>query len=189
MAFSLPYFCDFETPAYATAACDAAGRIVQVTAPDGCSSSYGYTANGKFFTDMAGNTTVYENDARGELVRTVDALGHTTAYAYDALGRQVGVTLPNGQTSSTVYDSLNEKISTSDGALGAKSCLSCPQAMSSISGSARRAWFVQGSFASTRWWLTSPATRLASSCGFQPKTSYSRRLAMISWMGNSFGGT
>jgi len=98
---------------------DGLGRLIQVTLPNGETTSYTYDNNGNVLTmtDAAGNVTAYEYDYRNLLVRLIRAGGRTgepgsytydfskiTSYTYTSDGRVSTVTDRNGAVTVCVYD-------------------------------------------------------------------------------------
>jgi RHS repeat-associated protein len=57
-------------------------------------------------TDQAGNTTYYEYDDNGNLIKVSDSLGNKTHYSYDELGNKTSQTDPNGNITRFEYDNL-----------------------------------------------------------------------------------
>jgi RHS repeat-associated protein len=114
---SLPY-CPGATRHLSTTTYDPAGRIRQVTTPDGKTTTYGYGTNYEEVTDANGQTTRKYANARKKVTSVVDAAGQVTSYGYDALGRLISETLPNGQTTTITHDSLNRKRSVTVPQLG-----------------------------------------------------------------------
>ena len=89
-----------------------------ITNPDTTTGSVAYSVSGNratvTTTDAKGNRQLNEFDARGRLVRRVEALDGINAeinYQYDALGRLKQTRDAGGNVTSITYDSLGRKIS------------------------------------------------------------------------------
>ena len=106
--------------------------------PDGRTEHFSYDSNGFLSekTDEAGNTTRYENDAKGRVIKETradgaartfsydsagqiltesDFSGNVTAYVYDAHENPVKVTDGSGRSVACTYDALNRRTSLTDG--------------------------------------------------------------------------
>ena len=87
---------------------DDLNRVTRITHPDGTYREYIYDCcNLRKVIDENGNTTTYEYNPMGKLIRVTDALGNTTTYTYDAVGNLTSLTDANGNTTTYEYDSLN----------------------------------------------------------------------------------
>ncbi|MBM3240282.1 RHS repeat protein [Candidatus Poribacteria bacterium] len=64
--------------------------------------------------DRLGNSTIYEYNERGDVVRMVDALGNTTTYTYDQRGNQLTETDPLGNTTTFTYDAQDNLLTQKD---------------------------------------------------------------------------
>jgi RHS repeat-associated protein len=116
------------------------GRLTGQTDADGLEVKFGHDIDNRreTITDKLGNTTVYEYDSRGNVLRTVDAkggvktftydaddnvltvtnaIGKTTTYTYDAAGHRTSETDPLGNVTRYTYDALGQVLTTAD-ALG-----------------------------------------------------------------------
>jgi YD repeat-containing protein len=79
--------------------CDAVGRQVQRTYPDGSQATQAFDAHGNrvSVTDSHGQATrVY--DALNRVVQITYPGGKTVQYGFDALGRRAGMTNPDART-------------------------------------------------------------------------------------------
>jgi RHS repeat-associated protein len=85
---------------------DANGKIVTYTInPD---------LRQEVITDRLGNTTVYEYNARGEVVRITDAKGGVTTRTFDSRDNLITETDPKGKVTSYTYDSLDRRLTETD---------------------------------------------------------------------------
>jgi RHS repeat-associated protein len=92
---------------------DSLGRIKQVAASDGVTSTMSYSGNSTTVTDPAGNAKSYTYDALGELQAVAETIQSgsvaNTYYSYDTLGDLVCVSqtaCPGSPVRSFTYDSL-----------------------------------------------------------------------------------
>ncbi len=107
---------------YATTVYDALGRVVQVTHPDGTTSSTSYSDWIVTATDANGHTKESVKDAYGKIVEVRErneGQTHITTYGYDAMGNLARITNSLGQVTSLVYDTLGRKTGISDPQMGA----------------------------------------------------------------------
>lgn len=92
-----------------TYAYDGLGRVVQVLAPDGASTtSFLYTNNAVRMTDAAGRARQTVTDGLGRLAQVVedpDGLSYSTSYSYNPMDELVTVA-QGGQTRSFHWDTL-----------------------------------------------------------------------------------
>ncbi len=68
-------------------------------------------------TDAMGNTTQYDHNAAGQVIKKIDAENNVTLYEYDLCGNLLKVTDALGKTITTTYDGNYQKTSVKD-ALG-----------------------------------------------------------------------
>lgn len=82
------------------------GLPTTITNPDATTQSRTYDAAGDLTSssDENGNTTHYQYDSRGNLVRTIDPLGRETTKTYDLANRLASTTDPLGHTTKYTYD-------------------------------------------------------------------------------------
>jgi RHS repeat-associated protein len=83
-------------------------------------------------TDSEGNTTKFEYDSLGQLIKVIDPLGNVTTYTYDALGRRTSVIDANGNTTHYEYNYRGQLIKVTDAVgnvttytYGGSDCSSC----------------------------------------------------------------
>lgn len=97
---------------------DPQGRVWQITAPDGTTTSFTYTDQVKTATvnvDGTDSTTTWTTDAFGRLIEVDAPLGADATYRYDAAGRLLRAELTDGgdtQVRSFEYDALGRLRST-----------------------------------------------------------------------------
>lgn len=104
---------------------DTAGNLTGMTDPGGTSSA-GYDANGNptSRTDANHHTTSYEFNAKGQVVKSIDALGQVTLLNYDGgsgcatcaggVDKLTTLTDPNGQTTAFAYDTPGHLVRKTD---------------------------------------------------------------------------
>ena len=86
---------------------DALGQVTRFTygaASCGSGSGCGGTDKLTAVTDAKNQTTTYEYDQAGRLMRETDPLGNITTYAYDAKGNMIAKTKPDGRTINYLHD-------------------------------------------------------------------------------------
>ncbi len=82
-----------------------ASRVVRSSSlADGQSHQLSYQGRYTWVRDALGRVSVYEHDARQDIVAVRDALGHITRTPFDANGHPKGSTDALGRSSSTVFD-------------------------------------------------------------------------------------
>jgi RHS repeat-associated protein len=87
---------------------DALGGVTDfVYGGTGCSSCGGGTDKLTALTDAKRQTTMFEYDPLGRLIKETDPLGQATSYAYDSRGNRIAKTDALGQTIAYRYDALN----------------------------------------------------------------------------------
>jgi RHS repeat-associated protein len=100
-----PYFIGTANPPKTRYIYDGLKRLKKAISPDGAETKYNYGPLYREITDANGNTTRYEFDMAGRLVKVIDALGQSTVYEYDALDHLTRITTGDGKTSAYTYDS------------------------------------------------------------------------------------
>ena len=84
---------------------DALGNVTRFTyGAASCGSGCGGTDKLTAVTDAKGQTTTYEYDQAGRLIRETDPLGRVTSYQYDAKGNTISKTKPDGRTINYLHD-------------------------------------------------------------------------------------
>ena len=73
----------------------------------GCASCGGGTDKLTSVTDAKGQTTSYQYDLLGRLIKETDPLGKATLYGYDAVGNLISKTDANGATLTYAYDAIH----------------------------------------------------------------------------------
>ena len=58
-------------------------------------------------TDANGNTTTYQYDAKGLLIKIIDPMGGTTAFQYDLAGRKTDEVSPKNYDSTKAITQMN----------------------------------------------------------------------------------
>jgi RHS repeat-associated protein len=87
---------------------DAAGFTTTFTyGSGGCFSCGGGADKLKSVTDAKNQTTTYQYDQVGRLIKEIDPLGNFTSYAYDAKGNMITKIKPDGHIITYIYDDLN----------------------------------------------------------------------------------
>ena len=82
-----------------------ASRVVRSSClADGQSHQLSYQGRYTWVRDALGRVSVYEHDARQDIVAVRDALGQITRTPFDANGHPKGSTDALGRSSSTVFD-------------------------------------------------------------------------------------
>lgn len=90
---------------------DAAGFKTAFTyGTGGCSSCGGGSDKLTSVIDAKNQTTTYQYDQTGRLIKETDPLGNATSYTYDAKGNMVSKTKPDGRTITYIYDDLNRLV-------------------------------------------------------------------------------
>lgn len=97
---------------------DVLGRVIEITLPDASSSSVAYIGLTKTTTNDKGQSKTEENNALGEIVRTVDGLGGVNLLVYDHLGNLVSMEDNAGNRTLIGYDKLGRKVWSDDPSLG-----------------------------------------------------------------------
>jgi RHS repeat-associated protein len=94
-------------------------KVEEIIDPLGSSTTFEYSILGQKIgqTDALGNTTRWELDHNGKVVRETYADGSSVAATYDAEGRELSTTDEAGRTSKNTYDAAGflQKITNSDG--------------------------------------------------------------------------
>ena len=93
-----------------------AGRLTQVTDPNGVITKFGYDANGRvlYTEDSAGKRITNAYDALGNLLTVTNALNQVTTYTYDHRNRVLTVTDPLGAATSHTYDHNHNLLTLTD---------------------------------------------------------------------------
>ncbi|MDO8543894.1 MAG: colicin D domain-containing protein [Opitutaceae bacterium] len=93
-----------------------AGRLTQVTDPNGVITKYGYNANGwlLFREDATLKRVTRTYDPVGNVLTVTNGLNQTTTYTYDHRNRQLSVTTADGAVTSYTYDHNNNVASVTD---------------------------------------------------------------------------
>lgn len=82
-----------------------ASRVIRSTAlADGSQHELAYQGRHTWVRDALGRVSVYEHDAREDIVSVRDPLGHITRTPFDANGHPKGSEDALGRSTSTVYD-------------------------------------------------------------------------------------
>ncbi len=90
---------------------DAAGFKTAFTyGTGGCSSCGGGSDKLTSVTDAKNQTTAYQYDQTGRLIKETDPLGNVTNYTYDAKGNMISKTKPDGRTITYIYDDLSRLV-------------------------------------------------------------------------------
>ena len=104
---------------------DASGRVGRITDPNGLVTNLDYTVRGWLSTSsVGGETTTYDYDGVGQLIKATLADGSTLSYTYDAAHRLTGIT--DGVGNSIVYtldmvgNRIAEQVTDSGGTLTRK---------------------------------------------------------------------
>jgi len=115
---SMPY-APGETVVWTKYQYDASGRTIQVTAPDGVSTTtYTYQGNLTKVTDPAGKWKKYTSDAMGNLIQVAEpdpngGADLLTTYTYDALGHLTQTAMTRQGTTQTrtfTYDPTTQRL-------------------------------------------------------------------------------
>jgi RHS repeat-associated protein len=84
---------------------DALGQVTRFTyGATSCGSGCGGTDKLTAVTDAKNQTTTYEYNQAGLLIRETDPLGNVTSYQYDAKGNMIAKTKPDGRTINYIHD-------------------------------------------------------------------------------------
>jgi RHS repeat-associated protein len=88
---------------------DSLGNVTQYTYGSGGCSSCGSSGGDNLtsITDAKGQTTTYQYDSVGRLIKETDPLGNTITYSYDSKGNLKTKTNADGNTITYAYDSLS----------------------------------------------------------------------------------
>ncbi len=92
---------------------DAKGRCIETGGIDGFGKNtlaINDRARMTEVTDSLGNTTLYEWNEAGQIIRTISPLGHISLNEYDEYGRLISETDPAGNTTSYEYDENGNRI-------------------------------------------------------------------------------
>ncbi|MBL9217163.1 MAG: RHS repeat-associated core domain-containing protein [Opitutaceae bacterium] len=83
-----------------------AGRLTQVTDPQGVVTKFGYDANGRLLyrEDALGKRVSFTYDAVGNVLTVKNALNEATTYTYDHRNRVATITNPAGTVTTHSYD-------------------------------------------------------------------------------------
>ena len=97
---------------------DDKGNTTQIIYPDGSKHNMTYNADNRLLTMSVNGMEKIKNtyDAKGNLIKTADALHRCRQIAYDENGNAVKVTQPDGSELSLTYDSRGNVIHLTDGA-------------------------------------------------------------------------
>lgn len=115
---SMPAEINNSAPYWTSYKYDLLGRVVEVTSPDGISSTTEYDGFQRIITNRKGQVKTETYDAAGKLTEVSDALGGTITYTYDVFGNlknatTTGPVVADGATSSITvsigYDELGRK--------------------------------------------------------------------------------
>ena len=105
---------------------DPMNRVIRVWGEEEGETQYTYDSLGNILTmtvgiteeEPQGQTTCYEYDARGRLIKTTDAMGQTETRSYDTQNNLTGMTDRNGAVTVNTYDGnsqiLTNQISLAD---------------------------------------------------------------------------
>ena len=95
---------------------DDAGRLVSITDAFGKVINIARDPNVRqeVSTDRLGNTTIYEYNARGEIVRSTNPLGHVVTRTYDSKGNMLSETDELGKVTAYTYDASGNRLTTTD---------------------------------------------------------------------------
>ena len=95
---------------------DGAGRLTKHIDAAGKEVTYLHDldARQEVVTDRFGNLTVFEYNARGDVVRTTDAQGGTVTRTYDGRGNVLSETDALGKTTAYTYDAQDNRLSETD---------------------------------------------------------------------------
>lgn len=93
-----------------------AGRLTQLTDPNGVTTTFGYDADGRllYMQDALYNRTTYTYDAVGNLLTVTNPLNQTTAYACDYRNRVTSIADPTGAVTSFTYDGNSNRTAVID---------------------------------------------------------------------------
>ena len=114
---SEPYF-DGDTPVWTVNTYDVLGRLVEQTLPDGSTISNTYSGLVGSSTNDLSQTRTETKNARGNVVKVVDAATNITTYEYDAFDNLTKVTDASLNVTTTEYDSLGRRTKLIDLDLG-----------------------------------------------------------------------
>lgn len=129
---SLPYFEGTETPRWTAYKYDALGRTIEVTNPDGTTSTACYDSLVTVGIDIDGHRKRTTKDVLGRLVKVEEYEGTydscttdagtsyaETNYTYDVKGNILSIRDAAGNTTEMFYDPLGRKVSMKDPDMGA----------------------------------------------------------------------
>jgi RHS repeat-associated protein len=98
----------YDSRGQVTRIVDALGNVASYAyGGTGCSSCGGGSDKLTTLTDANGNTTTFEYDSLGRLIKETDPMGNSITYAYDAKGNLTAKKDGNGNIAGFEYDSLS----------------------------------------------------------------------------------
>ncbi|MEM7127255.1 MAG: RHS repeat-associated core domain-containing protein [Chloroflexota bacterium] len=95
---------------------DADGRLIAMIDADGNRTELTHTIGSRqeIIRDRSGSVTVFEYDARGNIVSKTDALGNTELFSWDDQDNKLSQTDPLGNTSTWAYDERGNTLTHTD---------------------------------------------------------------------------
>ena len=100
---------EYDTGDHLIKTVDAMGSVTTYTyGSTGCTSCSGGTAKLTNLTDAKGQSTNYQYDLLGRLIKETDPLGMAISYVYDAVGNRTYKTDANGATIHFIFDARNQ---------------------------------------------------------------------------------
>jgi RHS repeat-associated protein len=91
-------------------------RPLTVRDAAGNTTRFEYDARGNLIktTNALGQATQFDYDAKGQLTKTTNALGKVYAYSYDAFGNVIRTTDPLGNSKTATFDVLGKQLTSTD---------------------------------------------------------------------------
>ncbi|MBI5603752.1 MAG: RHS repeat protein [Deltaproteobacteria bacterium] len=89
---------------------DALNQVTRFTYGSGCPGCGSGVEKLTALTDARGQTTAFEYNPAGKLIKETDPLGYFKTYSYDGAGSRVSMTDENNHTTQYMYDPLNRLV-------------------------------------------------------------------------------